>query len=170
LVSNYRTVQSYLKRMVSGLGAGSATYATSSSPKLKAYTPAADYAQLLHHHHQPKPVKGDFVPVCVAIGMIALSVGLGLHTATHHLARNPTVFVSKKRRETFPEVVEPEHVAEQADQFIRKSVFRKVAHVQQEFNNPEKQLIPDPIRTKDAYVHRPRIETLKSVGVEPKQL
>jgi hypothetical protein len=99
-------VQSNLKRMVSGLGAGSATYATSSSPKLKAYTPAADYAQLLYHHHQhqPKPVKGDFVPVCVAIGMIALSLGLGLHTATHHLARNPTVFVSKKRRETIVRV------------------------------------------------------------------
>ncbi|XP_062170054.1 uncharacterized protein LOC133875830 [Alnus glutinosa] len=161
---------SYLKGMVSGLRAGSATYATSSSPKLKTYAPAADYAQLYDHQYQhsttkPKPVKGDFVPVYVAIGMIALSVGLGLHTATHHLARNPSVFVSKKRRETIPEVVEPEHVAEEAEQFIRKSFFRKVAHVQ-EFNNPEKQVIPDPIR-KDAYAHRPRLETLKSVRVEP---
>lgn len=164
---------SYLKQMVSGLGAGKATYATSSLPKLKAYAPAADYAQLHHRQDQqkatkPKPGKGDFVPVYVTLGMIALSVGLGLLTATHHLARNPTVFVSKKRRESIPEVVEPEHVAEEAQQFIRKSFFRKVAHVQ-EFNTPEKQVIPDPIR-KDAYAHRPRLETLKSVGVEPKQL
>ncbi|XP_018820792.1 uncharacterized protein LOC108991075 [Juglans regia] len=166
-------MRSYWKWVVSGLRERSFKYATSTSLKLKAcYSPTADYAQLHyhqpHHGHRKLPVMGHFMPVHVAVGMIVLSTGLGIHAAMQHLLRAPDVRVSKKRREMIPEVVEPDHVIEEAVKFIRKSFFRKVAHVQ-EFNNPEKQVIPDPIH-KDAYAYRPRAETLKSVGIDPRQI
>jgi hypothetical protein len=72
--------------------------------------------------------------------------------ATYHLMRSPQVFINKKRRETILEVVESKHVVDEAEQFVRKSFLRMVAHVQ-EFNNHEKQVILDPI-CNDAYSHR----------------
>ncbi|KAI9114396.1 hypothetical protein K1719_014624 [Acacia pycnantha] len=142
---------------------------TSTTPKTKAYAPAADYSYGHHHGQQqgrkPAGAKGDYVPVYVAIGMIALSAGFGLHTAWHQLRTSPTVRVKKQRRETLPEVVEPEHVAEESDKFIRGSFFRKVAHIQDK-KYPEKQVMPDPIRN-DAFAVPAKIETLKSVGVDP---
>ncbi|KAK9995243.1 hypothetical protein SO802_019929 [Lithocarpus litseifolius] len=147
--------------MVSGLGRGGrATYATSTSPKLKAFAPTADFA----HDGSTSSVagKGDFVPVYVAIGMITLSMGLGIYTATQHLVNDPTVRVNKKRRETIPEVVEPERVVNEAERFVKKSLFRKVAHIQ-EFNH----VIPADTIRKDIYAHRPRVETLQSVGIDP---
>lgn len=83
------------------------------------------------------------MPVCVALGMIGLSASFGLHTAMHQLRRAPNVHVKKSRRETLPEIVEPEHVAEDADKFISKSLFRKVAHIQ-DFSTSR--VIPDPAR------------------------
>lgn len=141
---------------------------TSTTPKMKAYAPAADYGYAGHRQPERKQMKGDFVAVYVAVGMIALSTGLGLHTAWHQLRTSPTVRVKKQRRETLPEVVEPEHVAEETDKFIKGSFFRKVAHVQDK-NNPAKHVIPDPIRS-DAFASPAKIETLKSVGVDPSQV
>lgn len=83
------------------------------------------------------------MPVFVAVGMIATSVGFGIYTALHQLARAPNVFVKKSKRETIPEVVEPEHVVEETDKFIKKSFFRKVAHVQ---DSDRHEIMPDPIR------------------------
>lgn len=150
------------------LNRGIRGYTTSTTPKAKAYAPTADYGYGHHQRKAGRSAKGDYVPVYVAMGMIALSTGLGLHTAWQHLRNSPTVRVKKQRRETLPEVVEPEHVAEESDKFLKHSFFRKVAHVQ-DHNYSDKQVIPDPIR-KDAYAYRPRVETLKSVGVDPSQV
>ena len=76
-----------------------------------------------------KPL-GDYVPVYVGLGMITLSTTLGLHVAAQHLAYDPEVHLNKARRETIPEIVEPEKVAHESEEYIRKSLFRKVAHVQ----------------------------------------
>lgn len=89
-------------------------------------------------------MKGEFVPVYVALGMIMLSAGLGLHTATQHLFRAPGVYVKKSRRERLPEVEEPDHVLDEADRFIKKSFFRKVAHVQDSSHRED--VMSDPIR------------------------
>lgn len=141
---------------------GKAAYATSTAPKMKAYAAAADYG---HKQQHGKSAKRDFVAIYVAIGMIALSTGLGLHTAWQQLRNSPTVSVKKQRRETLPEVVEPDHVAEEAEKFMKKSFFRKVAHVQ-ERSYPDHHQILSPIQG-DAYTYTPRVETLKSVGVDP---
>lgn len=142
------------------------TYATATTPRMKSYAPTADFS---HFDHQSKPRAsraGDFVPVYVAIGMIALSVGLGLHTAKQQLAYSPSVSVRKKRRETIPEVVEPEHVAEETEKFFAKSFFRKVAHVQEVEKFGDYKVPYDPLLG-DAYAHPHRTESLKSVGIDP---
>ncbi|KAJ0053089.1 hypothetical protein Pint_01308 [Pistacia integerrima] len=158
---------SYLRSMMRGIrGSNSATYATSTTPKLKAYAPTADYGHFQEHQQRSKTkaIRGDFVPVYVAIGMIVLSTTLGLHTVMQQLRYSPGVRVKKKERETLPEVFLPDKVVDEADKFKKKSFFRKVAHVQ-EFEYGDHS-ISDPIR-KDAFAHKPRAETLKSVGVDP---
>ncbi|KAK2974141.1 hypothetical protein RJ640_021432 [Escallonia rubra] len=90
----------------------------------------------------PSRLKGDIVPVCVALGMIVVSTSLGLYTAFHQLRGSPNVHVRKSRRETLPEVEEPEHVVDEAEKFITKSFFRKVAHVQD--MDHRDRFIPDP--------------------------
>ncbi|KAL8042853.1 hypothetical protein ABFX02_09G079100 [Erythranthe guttata] len=158
----------YWKSMVEKLEAGNySSFTTLTSPKMKPYSPTAD-------NFVPSPgggggiksklPKGGFAPVFVAVGMIALSASFGVYTAAHQLRRNPSVSVRKSRRETIPEVVEPEHVAEEAEKFLKQSFFRKVAHVQ-DFDRQE--VMSDPIRG-DVFSRPVRVETLKDVGVEPK--
>lgn len=79
----------------------------------------------------------------VALGLIEISMGFVAHTATHQLKRSPNVSVKKSRRETVPEVAEPDNVLNDSDSFIKKSFFRKVAHVQ-DFDNQS--VMPDPMR------------------------
>ncbi|XP_009624564.1 uncharacterized protein LOC107769190 isoform X2 [Nicotiana tabacum] len=150
----------YLKSIVSHLlkGSSSVNYATAATSRFKGASPPVQLKATV-----PKSKKGDFVPVCVALGMIGLSASFGLHTAMHQLRRAPNVHVKKSRRETLPEIVEPEHVAEDADKFINKSLFRKVAHIQ-DFSTSR--VIPDPAHG-DVYTKKPGVVTLKTVGVDP---
>ena len=69
--------------------------------------------------------RGDYVPVYVALGLIALSAALGPHTARQQLAHAPNVYVDKKKREAVPEVA-----LDEAERYVGRSLFRKVAHVQ----------------------------------------
>ncbi|PON71253.1 NFU1 iron-sulfur cluster protein [Parasponia andersonii] len=136
--------------------------ATSTQPKMNAYAASSELMGFYKHAESASP-RGDFVPVYVSLGLIGTGLLIGLHTAKLQLAYSPNVFVSKTRRETLPEVVEPEHVLACAEKFVKKSFFRKVAHVQDRNMNYS---IKDPTRG-DAYAHPPRAETLKSVGVDP---
>lgn len=60
------------------------------------------------------------------------------------MGRAPGVYVKKSRRETVPEVDDPDQQLDYADRFINKSLFRKIAHVQ-DYNLPHHNM-PDPIR------------------------
>ncbi|CAH8312677.1 unnamed protein product [Eruca vesicaria subsp. sativa] len=140
------------------------TYTTATTPKSKAYSPAAEFGGQKPAATTSNATKGDFTPVYVSIGMISLSVSFGLYTAYLHLHENPSVRVNKKTRETVPEVEDPDRVMNEADRFANRSWFRKLAHVQ-EFDKHD--VIPDPIR-KDQFAHKPRAVTLKDVGVDPK--
>ncbi|XP_008800061.2 uncharacterized protein LOC103714554 isoform X2 [Phoenix dactylifera] len=145
--------------------ANSRRFTTSTEPKMKAFTPTAN--DFLGRHHASKP-RGDFVPVYVAVGLIALSVSFGLYTAKHELLYAPNVLVSKKKRETVPEVEDPDWAAAEADRFVRKSVFRRVAHLQD--LDAVRAGISDPTRANDhpaSYDGPKKVETLKSVGVDP---
>ncbi|KAK1433989.1 hypothetical protein QVD17_10907 [Tagetes erecta] len=124
---------------------GSHTFATSTTAKIKS-------------------IKGAYAPVYISLGLILMSVSIGAFTATHQLKRSPNVSVKKSKRETLSELVEPEKVAEESDDFIKKSFFRKIAHVQ---DADRQEIMPDPIRG-DTYAKHPEpyTETLKSVGVD----
>ncbi|XP_020245415.1 uncharacterized protein LOC109823550 [Asparagus officinalis] len=103
-------------------------FATATEPRMKAYWPTASF--LSHgEQHASKSNKAEFVPVYVALGLIALSVSLGLFTAEHQIAHNPSVRVSKKRREEIPEITDPDRVVSESDQLLNRSLFRKVVVV-----------------------------------------
>lgn len=88
-------------------------------------------------------LKGAYAPVYISLGLIMLSASIGVFTASHQLKHSPNVFVKKSKRESLPELVEPEKVAEESDEFIKKSFFRKIAHVQ---DADRQKIMPDPIR------------------------
>ncbi|CAA0811229.1 Unknown protein [Striga hermonthica] len=112
------------------------------------------------------PSKGDFVPVSVALGMVTVSMSFGVYTALHQLGRAPNVFVKKSRRETIPEVVEPDRTAEEAEKFVKQSFFRKVAHVK---DSSRQDVVPNPIRG-NIFTRPLHVETLKDIGVDPKAI
>ncbi|CAO2147109.1 unnamed protein product [Urochloa humidicola] len=104
--------------------------------------------------------RGDYVPVYVALGLIALSVTLGLSTARQQLAHAPNVRLDKKKRETVPEVAAPELAVDEGERFVGKSLFRKVAHVQDDRSLGAG--VADPV----AEYPTKKAVTLKDVGVE----
>ncbi|CAD6256886.1 unnamed protein product [Miscanthus lutarioriparius] len=124
---------------------------------------AATAATAAEHHRAGtggKLPRGDYVPVYVALGLIALSVTLGLHTARQQLAHAPNVWMDKKKRETVPEVVAPELALDEAERFVDRSLFRKVAHVQDDRSLAAG--VADPV----AEYPTKKAVTLKDVGVE----
>ncbi|KAF3334425.1 hypothetical protein FCM35_KLT21029 [Carex littledalei] len=110
------------------------------------------------------PQAGDYVPVYVALGLILFGTTLGLNTARLQLGYSPNVFVDKKKRSTVPEVAIPDWSLQEAERFLDKSMFRKVAHLQ-DFDAIRAN-IPDPTRN-PTKASAKRAETLKDVGVEP---
>ncbi|KAK3119047.1 hypothetical protein QOZ80_9BG0712820 [Eleusine coracana subsp. coracana] len=107
-------------------------------------------------------LRGDYVPVYVALGLIVMSVSLGLGTARQQLAHAPNVRVDKKKRaQTVPEVAAPDLALDEAERFVGKSLFRKVAHVQDD-RSLAAGGVADPVTD---YPGRKAV-TLKDVGVE----
>ncbi|KAL3655357.1 hypothetical protein CASFOL_001143 [Castilleja foliolosa] len=146
-----RTAVKYLKSTVNGLR-GASSFSTSTS-----------LASAEGINTKAKR-SGDYFPVYVSIGFISMSVGFGLFTVFHQMARCPNVSLKKSRREMVPEVDEPERVAEHGDRFLKQSFFRKIAHIQ-EFDTQD--VMDDPIRG-DVFTRPVRLESLKDVGVEVK--
>lgn len=85
-------------------------------------------------------MKAEFAPIYMVLGMVVVAVSIGTHTAKQQLMHSPTVYLSKKRRESMPEVEDPDRVISSADKFVNKSFLRKVAHIQD--NKPT---LPDPV-------------------------
>ena len=75
-------------------------------------------------------MKGEFAPIYIVMGMVAAALTIATHTAKQQLLHSPTVHVSKKKRETMPEVDDPDGVINCASNFVNKSFLRKVAHIQ----------------------------------------
>ncbi|XP_071722500.1 uncharacterized protein [Rutidosis leptorrhynchoides] len=145
---------------------GTANFTTATTLKLRPYTPTVD--EFGHSGTSKKvPRKGDYVPVYVALGLITMSVSFGLFTVYHELKHAPNVHLKKKRRETLPEVYDPDKVLEEADGYLKKSFFRKIAHVQ-EFDNGVNSM--NNTITKDVFARQPKAETLKEVGINPKEV
>ncbi|KZV14820.1 hypothetical protein F511_38275 [Dorcoceras hygrometricum] len=129
---------------------------------------------------------GDFAPVWMVAGMVCIAGSIGIHTATQQLRRSPSVQVTKKMRESVPEVEIPDAVLGSAEKFIDRSFLRKVAHIQDDykdqpdsptqsiFTRQENVLVTDNVTrifsafdTLDKKRRSRDIESLKSVGVHP---
>jgi len=76
-------------------------------------------------------IKAEFAPVYIVGGMVCVAVAIGSHTAFQQLVRCPTVHVNKNRRETLPEVSDPDRTINSATKFIDGSFLRKVSHIQE---------------------------------------
>uniref|UniRef100_A0A0D9XSP2 Uncharacterized protein n=1 Tax=Leersia perrieri TaxID=77586 RepID=A0A0D9XSP2_9ORYZ len=131
--------------------------ASSAIPSRSATTATATAAK--------KKPAGDYVPVYVALGMIGVAVSLGLATAKQQLAHAPNVRLDKKKREAVPEVAAPEMAIDEADRFVRGSLFRKVAHVQDDAAL-RAGVVDDPVAAAE-YPPARKAVTLKDAGVEP---
>ena len=86
-------------------------------------------------------MKLEFAPIYMVMGMVVVAVTIATHTAKQQLMHAPAVNINKKKRETMPEVDDPDGVISSADKFVNKSFLRKLAHIQD--NNAT---LPDPAR------------------------
>ncbi|CAN6464483.1 unnamed protein product [Victoria cruziana] len=136
-----------------------------SSSAAAATAPGGDHAHGQQKQKWATYLRGEYAPVAVALGLIMLSASFGLYTAKQQLEHAPNVYLSKKKRETVPEVQEPDYAVRKAEDFISKSFFRRMAHAQKPRRD---QVVPDPIRGDPLPVSQGRsVESLQSVGVEP---
>ncbi|KAF8019638.1 hypothetical protein BT93_G0351 [Corymbia citriodora subsp. variegata] len=149
----------YWRSMLSRAGASHQSFATATRPKMFATTARAAHSD--HHHERSLLMRAEYAPLGVLFAMLAVAVMIGTHTAKQQLAHSPGVRVSKKRRETMPEVDDPNGMISSADKFLNKSFLRKVAHIQE-----HKRTLPDPVRA-NPYTKPREAETLKMAGVNP---
>ncbi|MED6201688.1 hypothetical protein PIB30_097455 [Stylosanthes scabra] len=134
------------------------SFATSTIPKLKVGGGSSHGSGNNSGHSSSKL---DSVPIYMIWGFVGLAVTFACHTGFQQLARSPTVHVNKHRRETMPEVSDPDRTINCADKFINGSFLRKVAHIQDNKTTLNDTSRPNPLTA-------PRnAETLKTVGVDP---
>ncbi|XP_043694435.1 uncharacterized protein LOC122645167 [Telopea speciosissima] len=112
------------------------------TPKMKSFATTANPTEAGRPKPKLKALKSEYVPVYVVLGLIGMSMSLGVYTVTHQLKHSPNVLVSKKKRGTLPELEDPDNVVEESDKFHKKSFFRKVDHIQE--SDHRKQSVPDP--------------------------
>ncbi|KAL5098640.1 hypothetical protein RYX36_002967 [Vicia faba] len=155
-------MQKNLRSMVTRLGgAGTRSFTTSTIPKMKPMSTTIDSTHNSHSISRSSTLKAELTPVYIVCGMVGVAVMFASHTAYQQLARSPTVHVNKKRRESLPEVYDPDRTIDSADKFINGSFFRKITHIQD--SNPT---VHDPVHP-NPFTRARTAETLKSVGIEP---
>ncbi|KAL6190699.1 hypothetical protein ACLB2K_037093 [Fragaria x ananassa] len=157
----------YCRSVVTQLGENR-SFATSSIPKMKPATvpisSLSDTEKKLLDKLERRAVlmRGELAPIWILAGMLMAAVGMAGHSAKQQLVHAPAVNVRKSKRESVPEVEDPDAVVGSADKFINKSFLRKVAHSQD-----ASKAVHDPSRPIPFTAPR-KAETLKSVGVEPR--
>lgn len=101
-----------------------------------------------------------YVPVCGALGAIAMSATLGLGTAALEVAHAPNVRLDKKKREAVPEVAAPDLAVDETERFLGRSFFRRAARLVQGGDDAAAAASPVAKEKKKAV-------TLRDAGVEP---
>ncbi|EEF50134.1 conserved hypothetical protein [Ricinus communis] len=129
----------------------------------QSFATASSSPKIAESGHNKYALMGEFAPVYMVMGFVSVAIGIGLHTAKQQLVHSPSVNISKKRRESLPEVDIPEVVSCNGDKFINKSFLRKVAHIQK-----DKRTLPDPTLP-NPYTRSREAETLATVGVNPRR-
>ncbi|KAL3655156.1 hypothetical protein CASFOL_000942 [Castilleja foliolosa] len=138
--------------------------ATSTTPKFASAAGAIHHPSSTQSVGLVKRVSASFGPMGVVIGiiggMVSVACMMGIHTAKQQLLYSPSVQVTKKKRESIPEVDSPDAVIQSSDKFLSKSFLRKVGHIQDRHDHH----INEQARY-GATRRAPESETLKSVGI-----
>ncbi|KAL1554256.1 hypothetical protein AAHA92_14836 [Salvia divinorum] len=101
------------------------------------------------------------IPVGALGGFVVVAILIGVHTATQHFVRSPIVHVTKKNRGSMPEVDEPDAYIRSGDNFINKSILRKVGHLQESQYGDS--------GGANIYTRSRETDTLRTVGVVEKK-
>ncbi|KAK7308041.1 hypothetical protein VNO77_41632 [Canavalia gladiata] len=142
------------------LGGGRRSFATATTPKLRPMSSAIDATHDAHSlSRMLRNPKAELAPVYIVCGMVVMALTIGTHTAFQQLARSPTVHINKKRRETMPEVYDPDRTMNCATKFIDGSFLRKISHIQENKATLQDPLHPNP------FTHPRTAETLKTMGI-----
>ncbi|KAK8627261.1 hypothetical protein V6N13_134878 [Hibiscus sabdariffa] len=120
----------YWKAMITSLERSSnrsfASSTTTTSQKVKQYStsskaPPSDRPAIKHW---------DNMPIYIVMGMVAVAIMIGTHTAKQQLRHNPNVVITKTKRESISELDNPDQASASGHKFLDKSFLRKVAHLQ----------------------------------------
>ncbi|KAG8365773.1 hypothetical protein BUALT_Bualt17G0006700 [Buddleja alternifolia] len=108
--------------------------ATSTTPRFAAASATSTAVHEAHSSTRGGRMTATFGQMWMVIGLLGGMVGIaccmGIHTAKQQLLHSPSVHVSKKRRESVPEVDNPDAIIRSSDNFTNKSFLRKVGHIQ----------------------------------------
>ncbi|CAN8245320.1 unnamed protein product [Cochlearia groenlandica] len=108
-------------------------------------------------------VTGEFAPVAIIGGFVALAMAMAGHSLKQQLVHAPMVSTRKNRRAAMAEVDDPDNCVASGSKFINKSWLRKVGQIQDKSNA----VLTDPTRP-NPYTTPRNAQTLNSVGVAPK--
>ncbi|KAK9692391.1 hypothetical protein RND81_09G261200 [Saponaria officinalis] len=97
-------------------------------------------------------------PIWIVGGLVLIAGGIAVHTGKQQLLHSPSVHVSKRRRESYPEADDPTRSVKHGGNFVDKSFLRKVAHIQDESKQTLPKNDPDSIYTRSR-----EAETLASI-------
>ncbi|CAA7022866.1 unnamed protein product [Microthlaspi erraticum] len=75
-------------------------------------------------------VTGEFAPIAIIGGFVALAVVMAGHSLKQQIVHNPSVSTRKNRRGAMAEVDDPDNCVSSADKFINKSWLRKLGQIQ----------------------------------------
>ncbi|KAI5648814.1 hypothetical protein M9H77_34819 [Catharanthus roseus] len=126
-LSNFKTSISILNSTVPQ----TQSFSITSSPTRKFATTAADASF----------PTAEWAPIMVLGGFMAIVLSIASHSMWQQLAYSPQVHLSKKKRESVPEVYDPDVVVRSADKFVNKSFLRKVGNIQEKsFHDPMQSL------------------------------
>ncbi|WZZ13047.1 hypothetical protein YC2023_106136 [Brassica napus] len=87
-------------------------------------------------------VTGEFAPVAIIGGFVALAVAMAGHSLKQQLMHAPGVSTRKNRRAAVAEVDDPDNCVSSADKYINKSWLRKVGQIQ----DKSSAILSDPTR------------------------
>ncbi|XP_020246870.1 uncharacterized protein LOC109824647 [Asparagus officinalis] len=142
-------------------------FVTVTAPRMKLNSPAAGDLMNQGEKHASKTFNADMIPIYAIWGFVALVGLFGVHTVKQQIVHSPTVSFSKKRREEMPVVSEPDWALSESEKLIKKSFFRRLAHIQIDGDRVKSGVSSDPTRA-NPFSGPKSAESLKSVGVDPR--
>lgn len=78
--------------------------------------------------------KAKMVELYPMFGMLVVVLAVAVHTAYQNIVHSPGIKLSKKKRESLPEVDDPDATVHSSGNLINKSFLRKIGQIQHDGN------------------------------------